>query len=179
MSTLGVTRVGEALCHGTPLHGEVVVVIERSHLVDTPAEGAVVEDDAGLVALPWSISSVVDVLLLSTANADETDDVVATRLNRIIAQGDAWRRGCLSENCDVVCEFEVRLQRNHTSHIEDDDLIARLDCLSERAGSAVIEIRYVYDFAASTTRYVSSVTFGSRKGRGLRHGCCADERSSQ
>ena len=52
MSTLGVTRVGEALCHGTPLHGEVVVVIERSHLVDTPAEGAVVEDDTRLVALP-------------------------------------------------------------------------------------------------------------------------------
>lgn len=30
MSTLGVTGIGEALCHGTPLHGEVVVVIERS-----------------------------------------------------------------------------------------------------------------------------------------------------
>ena len=43
MSTLGVTRVGEALCLG---------VVERSHLVDTPAEGAVVEDDTRLVALP-------------------------------------------------------------------------------------------------------------------------------
>ena len=52
MSTLGVTRVGEALSHGTPLHGEVVVVVERSHLVDAPAEGAVVEDDTRLVALP-------------------------------------------------------------------------------------------------------------------------------
>ena len=52
MSTLGVTRVGEALCHGAPLHGEVVVVVERSHLVDAPAEGAVVEDDTRLVALP-------------------------------------------------------------------------------------------------------------------------------
>ena len=52
MSTLGVTRVGEAFGYSTPLHGEVVVVIERSHLVDTPAEGAVVVDDTRLVALP-------------------------------------------------------------------------------------------------------------------------------
>ena len=52
MSALGVTGICEALCHGAPLHGEVVVVIERSHLVDTPAEGAVVEDDTRLVALP-------------------------------------------------------------------------------------------------------------------------------
>ena len=52
MSTLGVTGIGKALCHGAPLHGEVVVVVERSHLVDAPAEGAVVEDDTRLVALP-------------------------------------------------------------------------------------------------------------------------------
>ena len=52
MSTLGVTWIGEAFGYSTPLHGEVVVVIERSHLVDTPAEGAVVEDDTRLVALP-------------------------------------------------------------------------------------------------------------------------------
>ncbi|CDA56151.1 unknown [Prevotella sp. CAG:604] len=88
--SFGVTWIGEAFGYSTPLHGEVVVVIERSHLVDTPAEGAVVVDDAGLVALPCGISSVVDVLLLSTANAKEADDVVVARLNRIIAQGDAW-----------------------------------------------------------------------------------------
>ena len=59
------TRIGETLGNGTPLHGEIVVVVERSHLVDAPAEGAVVEDDAGLVALPGSIRTVIDVLFLS------------------------------------------------------------------------------------------------------------------
>ena len=105
-----------------------------------------VEDDAGLVALPGSIRTVIDVLFLSAAYAEETDDVVVARLNGVISEGDARRWGCLSENGDVVSKLEIRLQGDDASHIEDDDSFARLDSLSERTRSAVVEVSYVYYF---------------------------------
>lgn len=69
-----------------------------------------VEDDAGLVALPGSIRTVIDILLLSAAYAEETDDVVVARLNGVISEGDARRWGSLSEDGDVVTYLELRLQ---------------------------------------------------------------------
>ena len=167
MCSLRVPRIGETLGNGTPLHGEIVVVVERSHLVDAPAEGTVVEDDAGLVALPGSIRTVIDVLFLSAAYAEETDDVVAARLNGVISEGDARRWSSLSENGDVVTYLEIRLQGDDASHIEDDDSITRLDSLSERTRSAVVEVSYVYYSSASSAGYVSSVTFCARKGWSL------------
>ena len=167
MCSLRVTRIGETLGNGTPLHGEIVVVVERSHLVDAPAEGTVVEDDAGLVALPGCIRTVIDVLFLSAAYAEETDDVVAARLNGVISEGDARRWGSLSEDGDVVSKLEIRLQGDDASHIEDDDSLTRLYSLSERTCSAVVEIGYMYYFSASSSRYVSSVTFCARKGWSL------------
>ena len=131
-----------------------------------------VEDDASLVALPGSIRTVIDVLFLSAAYAEETDDVVVARLNGVISEGDARRWGCLSEDGDVVSKLEIRLQGDDASHIEDDDSFARLDSLSERTRSAVVEVSYVYYFSASSARYVSSVTFCARKGRSLcQRGC--------
>ena len=58
-----------------------------------------VEDDAGLVALPGSIRTVIDILLLSAAYAEETDDVVVARLNGVISEGDARRWGSLYFFC--------------------------------------------------------------------------------
>ena len=147
------------------------------HLIDTPAEGTVVEDDAGLVALPGSIRTVIDILLLSATYAEETDDVVVARLNGVISEGDARRWGSLSENGDVVTYLEIRLQGDNASHIEDNDSITRFDSLSERTSSAVIEIGYVYYFSASSAGYISSVTFCARKGWSLcqsssTHECC-------
>ena len=167
MCSLRVARIGKTLGNGTPLHGEIVVVVERSHLVDTPAEGTVVEDDASLVALPDSISTIIDVLFLSAAYAEETDDVVVARLNGVISEGDARRWGSLSEDGDVVSKLEIRLQGDDASHIEDNDSITRLYSLSERTRSAVVEVSYVYYSSASSARYVSSVTFCARKGWSL------------
>ena len=131
-----------------------------------------VEDDAGLVALPGSIRTVIDILLLSAAYAEETDDVVVARLNGVISEGDARRWGSLSEDGDVVTYLELRLQGDDASHIEDDDSLSRFDSLSERTCSAVIEIGYVYYFSASSAGYVSSVTFCARKGWSLcQRGC--------
>lgn len=131
-----------------------------------------VEDDAGLVALPGSIRTVIDILLLSAAYAEETDDVVVARLNGVISEGDARRWGSLSEDGDVVTYLELRLQGDDASHIEDDDSLSRFDSLSERTCSAVIEIGYVYYFSTSSAGYISSVTFCARKGWSLcQRGC--------
>ena len=116
-----------------------------------------VEDDASLVALPGSIRTVIDVLFLSAAYAEDTDDVVVARLNGVISEGDARRWGSLSEDGDVVTYLEIRLQGDDASHIEDDDSFARLDSLSERASSAVVEIRYVIDFTASSSSNKSTM----------------------
>lgn len=68
---------------------------------------------------------------------------------------------------DVVSKLEIRLQGDDASHIEDNDSITRLDSLSERTRSAVVEVSYVYYFSASSAGYVSSVTFCARKGWSL------------
>lgn len=85
-----------------------------------------VENDASLVALPGSIRTVIDVLLLSAAYAEETDDVVVARLNGVISEGDARRWSSLSENGDVVTYLEIRLQGDDASHIEDEILLPDL-----------------------------------------------------
>ena len=96
-------------------------------------------------------------------------------MNGIIAQGDAWRGSSLSEDGDDVCYLQVRLQGDDARHIEDDDSVARLDSLSERSCSAVVEIRYVIDFTASSSSNKSTMAFGSWESRSLCDGRYADE----
>ena len=57
MGTLAMTGVGKALGDGTPLHGEVVVVVIGSNLVDAPAQGAVVEDDTCFFSQPGCVGT--------------------------------------------------------------------------------------------------------------------------
>ena len=82
MGSLAMACVAKALANGAPLHGEVVVVIERGHLVDAPRERAVVEHHTCIVTRRAGIGAIVDVLLLSTANTDEAHhNVVAVRID--------------------------------------------------------------------------------------------------
>ena len=85
VGALAVTGVVQAFANGAPLHREVIVVIERSHLVDAPREGTVVEHDARLLALPGGIGTVVRVFLLSATETDKADDVVSARPHGVIA----------------------------------------------------------------------------------------------
>ena len=125
VGTLVVSGVGEALCYGAPLHGEVVVVVEGGHLVDAPAEGAVVYQDAVFLALPDGVGPVVHILFLSAPYAYEADDVVGARAYGAVAQRDAGVGGCLSGYGGVAADGEVALQGDDTGHIEDDDFLRR------------------------------------------------------
>ena len=80
VSALVMSGVIEALANGTPLHGEVVVVIERRHFVDAPGERAVVEYHIGIMLTGNGVSSIIDILFLSATAAYETDDDIALRL---------------------------------------------------------------------------------------------------
>ena len=90
--------VSKSLCDVAPLHGEVAVVIERSHLVDAPRERAVVENDVLAIASPCGISAVVHILHLRASAADEAHDNIVTlaEIQGIVAQCDTVARGSLS-----------------------------------------------------------------------------------
>ena len=122
---LAMTGIDEALCNGTPLHSEVVVVVERSHLVNTPRKGTVVDDCSGLVSHIRCVSSVVYVSLLTATEAHETYDVVIARGNGVVAHGDAGLRCCLSEDSGVVANGEVTVQGYDAGNVEDDDFSCR------------------------------------------------------
>ena len=105
VGALVVAGVVERLGHRAPLHGEVAVVVERCHLVDAPAERAVVEHYVAVVARPGGVGSVVDVALLPPAESHKPHyDVVAVVFNGVVAQGYALPGGCLTEYCRVAAD---------------------------------------------------------------------------
>ncbi len=78
VSALPVSGVIKALADGTPLHGEVVIVIERGHFVDAPRERTVVEDNTGGVTACSCVTTIVYVFLLSTTESHKAyNNVVA------------------------------------------------------------------------------------------------------
>ena len=162
------TRIGKTLGNGAPLHGEIVIIVERCDFVDTPAEGTVVEDDSSLVALPGSICSVIDIFLLTTAKADESDYAVVLWANGVISQGDSWRRSCLTEDGGISSDGEVGSQRNDASNVKDDDLLATATyCSTEGTCAFVVEVGNVNNFTASSAGNISAMTLCAWEGWGL------------
>ncbi len=108
VGSLAMACVAKALANGAPLHGEVVVVIERGHLVDAPRERAVVEHHTCIVTRRAGIGAIIDILLLSTANTDEAHhNVIAVRIDGIVAQSDAGRRCRLPHDSGVGTDIHI------------------------------------------------------------------------
>ena len=137
VSPLIVASVVEAFADGTPLHGEVVVVVERCHLVDAPRERAVVDHYAGKVAGCRSIGTIVDVLLLTSADAYEThDDIITVWIDGIIAQRNTRSRSRLSENGGVGTNADIAFQGDDSTHVEYHRLlVGTADGSTERASA--------------------------------------------
>ena len=169
VGTLAVAGVVQAFADGTPLHGEIIVVVERGHLVDRPREGAVVEHDAGVASRPGGIGAVVDVALLATAAADEANhDVIAAIEQRVVAQGDARCGRRLSQNSGVGPNGDVAAEGDDAAHVEHHHLLVRpLHRLAERASAAVVERRHVNHLAAPATGHIAAMTLGTRESRRL------------
>ena len=131
-----------------------------------------VEQDAGSVALPDGVGSVVDVLLLSAPDAQETDDVVLRGLHGIVAQRDARLGGRLSGDSGVLADGEVGFQWDDAADVEDDDFpVVALDGLAQRTGARVIEVGNVDYPSAASAIGVASVSLGSGEGGNLSR-CC-------
>ena len=128
-----------------------------------------IKDDTRPVACPGGIGTVVDVLLLTTTAADEAHhDIIAVIPQRVISQGDARGRRGLAENSGVGTDTDIALQGNNTTDIEDHNLlITATDGLAEGSVTRVIKIRNMDDFSITSTRNVTSVTFGTREGGSL------------
>ena len=171
VGTLAVTGIGESLAEHAPLHGEVVIIVERGQLVDTPADGAVVENHAFLMTGPDGIGTVVDILLLTTTETDETDDdIIGIGTDGIITDGDARTRSCLALDSSVGTNLKVGLERNDTGYIEDDNLLlTATDGSTQRAVAGIIEISDMDNLTATTTGNVTAVTLGTGEGRSLSH----------
>ena len=103
MFTFAVTRISKCLTHSAPLEGEVAIIVERSHLVDAPREGTMVDDDVLAFTPPSSIGTITHILELRATAAYVTNyDIVAiAEIESIITKGDAIARSSLSENCCV------------------------------------------------------------------------------
>ena len=128
VSPLGVAGIAQRLGDGAPLHGEVLVVVERSHLVATPRHRTMVENDVATLTTPNSIGTVVYVFHLTATKTDKSNNhVVGRAVDGTITQGDAGRRCRLSGNGDVaVLYLNIRLQVDITGHIENDGTRAAL-----------------------------------------------------
>ena len=170
--SLVVTSVVQALSDGTPLHRKVIIVVERCHLVYTPRERAMVDDDARLLSLPDSISPFVHIFFLPTTDTDKTDDIVTPSLDGIISQRDTRRRSRLPCDGCIVANVQVFRQGNHTPHVKHHDFLCRpTHSPAQRAfGSslAIISQRgHVSHLTATSSRDKSAVSLCSRKGRNI------------
>ena len=63
-----------------------------------------VEDNTRLIALPSSIGTVIDIFFLTATETYEANDIVGTRTNRIIAQGDTGFGGRLTSDGRIVAK---------------------------------------------------------------------------
>lgn len=72
MAAFTMYGVGKTFAENTPLHGKILVVIERRTFVGTPAHRAMVDDDVLMVTSPQSI--IFRLFLVAHAAADKTDD---------------------------------------------------------------------------------------------------------
>ena len=127
-----------------------------------------VENKVLLVGVPYSVGTVVHILLLSASYANEAYDVVVAWAHGPVAQSYARVGCCLSLDGGVVADGEVALQFNNSRHIEDHNLLAAAAyCCSERAGTAVVEVCHMYDCSPASSSNVTSETFCSRECRCL------------
>ena len=164
MGTFVVSGIGEAFGDGTPLHGEVVVVVEGGHLVDAPTEGTVVEHDAVFLTLPNGISAVVDIFLLSASDADKADDVVTASTDRTVANGDARVGSCLASDGGVVADVQVAVEGDNATHVKDDDFLAvAADGTSQRTCATVFEVGDVDDLTSTSASDIASMSFSPRE----------------
>ena len=167
MSALSMTGIAQRFGDGTPLHGKVAIVVERSHFIATPRHRAVVENDVLFIASPDSIGTIVHVLYLTTTETNESDNnIVGRAIDGVIAQSDTRRGSRLSGDGNIaILDLQIRFQIDITGHVEHDGTRAAFtQGFAQRTGSAVGQSGNMIHRTASTTRSgITCSTFGTGK----------------
>ena len=174
MCTLVVSRIVETLAQRTPLHGEAIVIVERSHLIDTPTERTVVENLIAILTRPNSIGSIIYILHLTAATTNiANDDIVSIRSHREIAKCNTRFRCRLSCNGGVFPNDEVCHQVDVSTHIKHNRARSSLlQAPTERPLCIAILIiskrgDMIHISSTSTCCRISSMSFSSRESRSL------------
>ena len=138
-----------------------------------------VDDNPREIAVPKGICPVIDVLFLPATKANETDNVVGSRPNRVIAQRDSGIRSRLSQYGRVLTNLKIRCQSNDTAHVEHHNLLGiPAYCRPKRARSGIVKIGDMDDFSATSARNIASVTFCTGESRSLRP-CRLNKKSTE
>ena len=96
MLSLRMVRIFQALREDTPLHGEILVSIERCTFVDGPCHGTMVENDIPVSPAPDTVFTICIEHLVSQTETDETDDdIVSLDYRGVVLYADTVTRCCL------------------------------------------------------------------------------------
>ena len=168
VSTLGMGRVAKTLADDAPLHGHVLVAIDRAALVHRPADGTVVDDDVSSVVAAQPVR--LALRGLSGTKAHVADDDVWGGNHKIpVGHADAVARCRLSRDGDIaVAQFQLRFQVYGTADIEDNGTRTALPTGPPQGAAArVVEVGHVIHLPAPASRHVAAVALGTWKGGSL------------
>ena len=164
------------------MYGEVSAAVYRQALVDTPAYGAVVDDDILEVHAAEAVALMLVDMAVAAAEAHVAYyDIVGTDGKRIVGNAySATGRGLAGNGHVAVVEPKRRCQVDGARHIEDDGarpfLIA---CPAERALLVgILECGDMVDSAAAPTCSIAAEALGAGKSQLLLfafgHGICRE-----
>ena len=145
------------------------MTIERNVLVQSPLTRAVVDHDVSYGITTEGILAMFHPRFTTTETHMTNDDVVCIDGKRLASNADAIARGCLSGYGDIwSTNIDGSFQSNDTGDIEYHNSRATcLTSLTERTRSAVVEVRYDINLAASASESVHTTAFSTGKSRDI------------
>ena len=177
--------LAQALGYDAPLHGEVVVGVERRALVGAPRYAAVVDDDVVAEASAEGVGPVGLVggeRAVAHAEAHVAHyNIVAAHEARVVGKADAVaRRRLPGHGEEVARERERRLEVDGARHLEQYRGLRQLRAVAQRTRLAgVFERGDVVHLPAAADLGVAAVSVRPREGRYLRRGlqsACGEQR---
>ena len=126
----GMARIHQTLRGDTPLHGDVARAIDGEALVDTPADGTVVDNNVLPVHSTQSVALVSIRIrfqrLVAQTEAHVADDDVLVERDGIVGYADAVAGCRLSGQRGVFTDTEGRLEHDGSANVEHDGARATL-----------------------------------------------------
>ncbi|MPM62736.1 hypothetical protein SDC9_109613 [bioreactor metagenome] len=98
MCAFRMTCVIERFGNITPLQGKIIVGIKRCTFIDTPAHGAMIDNNIILISAPNGIAFIGEYFVAQSETHETDNHITCTDLHFIITQANAITRSCLTCN---------------------------------------------------------------------------------